>query len=89
MPTKVNSPRPHPWLLIALHSPNAVPETGLGMAFRRKAGQCAPHCRAVRSPQSRLSWNNREIRALFAYFGAERAKFLCSPDCVAERAVSR
>jgi len=33
--------------------------------------------------------NNREIRALFASFGAERAKFLCSyietPDDVAGR----
>ena len=36
MPTKVNSPRPHPWLLIALHSPNAVPETGLGMCLPEK-----------------------------------------------------
>jgi hypothetical protein len=36
MPTKVNSPRPHPWLLIALHSPNAVPETGLPMGPSEK-----------------------------------------------------
>src|SRR5450759_1213479 len=42
-------------------------------------------CGAVRSPQSGLSRNNREIRALFAYFGVERAEFLCSSDCVAER----
>src|ERR1700722_1611556 len=34
----------------------------------------------------RFQSKNREIRALFAYFGAKRAKFLCSPDCVAERA---
>jgi hypothetical protein len=32
-----------------------------------------------------LPRNNREIRALFAYFGVERAEFLCSSDCVAER----
>src|SRR5450759_4853052 len=42
-------------------------------------------CGAVRSPQSGLSRNNREIRALFAYFGVERAEFLCSSDCVAGR----
>jgi hypothetical protein len=33
--------------------------------------------------------NNREIRALFAYFGVELAEILCSSDCMAERAVSR
>src|ERR1700722_7711415 len=33
----------------------------------------------------RFQSKNREIRALFAYFGAKRAKFLCSPDCEAER----
>ena len=38
----------------------------------------------VLSLQSGLSGNNREIRALFAYFSAERAKILCSSDCVAE-----
>jgi len=32
-----------------------------------------------------LSGHNREIRALFAYFGGRRADFLCSTDCVAER----
>jgi hypothetical protein len=36
MPPKVNSPRPHPWLLIALHSPNTVPEPGLGMCLPEK-----------------------------------------------------
>jgi hypothetical protein len=51
-----------------------------------KAGR-SPLCRrAVRSLWSDLPLNNREIRALFAYFGAERVKILCSSDCVAERA---
>ena len=42
-------------------------------------------CRTVRSPQSGLVGNNREIRAIVAYFGGRTADFLCNPDCVAER----
>jgi hypothetical protein len=53
---------------------------------REKLGIYRFHFRAVRSLQSGLSTNNREIRALFAYFSAERAKILCSSDCMAERA---
>ena len=34
--------------------------------------------------ESGSSENSREIRALFAYFGAKRADFLCRSDCVAE-----
>jgi hypothetical protein len=41
-------------------------------------------CRAVRSLRSGLPENNREIRPLFAHFGAKRVDFLCSSDCVAE-----
>src|SRR5271155_1661114 len=52
---------------------------------REKLGIYRFHFRAVRSLQSGLSTNNREIRALFAYFGAERAEILCSSDYVAER----
>jgi hypothetical protein len=50
-----------------------------------KPGQYRIRCRAVRSLRSGLFGNNRERRALFAYFGAEPAEFLCSADCVAER----
>ena len=48
-------------------------------------GQYCIRCRAVRSLQSGSSGNNREIRALFAPFGAKPAEVVCSPDCVAER----
>ena len=51
---------------------------------REKLGIYRFHFRAVRSLQSGLSTNNREIRALFAYFGADRAEILCSSDCMAE-----
>jgi hypothetical protein len=54
-------------------------------AFRRKARTGHFRCRAVRSLQSNLSRNNREMRALFAHLGEQIAEFLCSPDCVAER----
>jgi hypothetical protein len=52
---------------------------------REKLGIYRFHFRAVRSLQSGLSTNNRAIRALFAYFSAERTKILCSSDCMAER----
>jgi len=41
--------------------------------------------RAVRSLKSGLPVSNRKIRALFAYFVADRAEILCSSDCMAER----
>src|SRR5271155_3075830 len=70
--TKVN-PR---WLdcrlVIALHSPNASLETGLRMYPPEKSPDSDPlRCRAVRSLQSGLCANNREIRACFAYFGVK------------------
>jgi hypothetical protein len=37
MPTKVNSLRPNPRLLIALHSPIALPQTGLRMCLPEKS----------------------------------------------------
>jgi hypothetical protein len=37
MPTQVNSPWPNPQLLIALHSPNALQETGLRMCLPEKS----------------------------------------------------
>jgi hypothetical protein len=37
MPTKVNSLRPNPRLLIALHSPNALPQTGLLVCVPEKS----------------------------------------------------
>jgi hypothetical protein len=84
--TEVNSLGPNPRLVIALHSPNALLETGLRMCPPEKSRNSDRlRCRAVRSLQSGLSRHNREIRAISAYFGGRRADFLCSADCVAER----
>src|SRR5271155_457819 len=59
-------------LVIALHSPNASLETGLRMCPPEKSPDSHPlRCRAVRSLQSGLCANNREIRAWFAYFGVK------------------
>jgi hypothetical protein len=70
--------------LIVLHSPYASLKPDCACALWRKGGRC-PLCRgAVRSLKSGLPVNNREIRALFAYFGADRAEILCSSDCMAE-----
>jgi hypothetical protein len=70
----------------ALHSPNALLETGLRICPAEKIRD-SDHlrCQAVRSLQSGLSWNNREIRAFCAFFGGRGADFLSGPDCVAER----
>ena len=54
------------------------------MPSGEKLGKYRIRCRAVRSLQSGLFGNNREIRALFAYFGAKRVEFPCSSDCMAE-----
>jgi hypothetical protein len=83
---KVNSLWPNLRLLIALHSPDAVLETGL----RRRLREKSRHRAAFAAEQSVLcspvcGSNNREIRALFAYFGAKRVEFLRSRDCMAER----
>jgi len=74
--TKVNSLGSNSGPLIALPSPYAHFETGLRMCPPEKSldNDCI-RCRGVRSPQSGLSGNNREIRALLAYLGAERAEF--------------
>jgi len=64
--------------LIALHSPDALIETGRRMCPPEKTIKKSPTARAVRSHQSGLPMDNSEIRALFAYFGVERAEILCS-----------
>jgi len=84
---KVNSLWPNPRLLIALHSPNSLLETGLRMCPREKEpGQwlpsrqqsvlCSPVCLGIIAKYGHVSRISGEI-------GAD---FLCSPDCVAERA---
>jgi len=45
---------------------------------REKLGADRLHCWAIRSLQSGLSGNNREIGALFVYLGAKRAEFVCT-----------
>src|ERR1700689_4287459 len=69
MLTEAHSPCPNPRLLIALHSPAGLRETGLSMCPTEKS-QLIDRVRwwAVRSLQSGLSRKNREIRACFAYF---------------------
>jgi hypothetical protein len=72
--------------LIALHSPNALFETGLRMCPAEKNRDSDPILsRAVRSLQSGLFGNNRGKLAYFAYLRGIEAGILCSPDCVAER----
>ena len=67
--TKVNPLWRNLRLVIALHSPNALLETGLSMCPPEKSRDSHPlRCRAVRSLLSGLSGKNREIRACFAYF---------------------
>src|SRR5580692_9281535 len=59
--------------LIALHSPNAVPETGLLMCPPEKSRPLTCFVgSAVSSLQSGLSGKNREIRACFVYSAASR-----------------
>jgi len=68
----------------------ALLETGLQMCpLEKSQDKDRIRCRAVRSLQSGLSTNNREIRALFGYFGADRAQIVWGSDCMAERAVWR
>ena len=70
--TKVNSRSPNPQLLIALHSPNGLRETGLRMCPPEKSRDSDPDLtRAVRSLQSGLLSNYREMRASFAHFGGK------------------
>jgi hypothetical protein len=77
---------PHHRFLIALHSPEALIETGLHRCPAEKSRDSDPFAdEQSHSLQSGLPVNNREMRALFAYFGAERAGILCSLDCMAER----
>jgi hypothetical protein len=86
MLTKVNPHAPRHRFVIALPSPCGVVETGLRIRLLGKSPSSDRiGCGAVRSLQSALSGNNREIRALFVYFGGKRAGFLCTSDCVAER----
>jgi hypothetical protein len=66
---KVNSLSPNPQLLIALHSPNGLRETGLHLCLPEKRPERdALLSRAVRSLQSGLLRNYREKWATFAYF---------------------
>jgi hypothetical protein len=61
---KVNSLWLNPRILIALHSPCALLETRLRMCLPEKTVKKRPTARAVRSLQSGLPLNNREILAL-------------------------
>src|ERR1700730_7087174 len=65
---------PNPRLLIALHSPNALPQTGLLMCLPEKRRTLTAFGAEQSVPQSGLSTNYREIRASFAYFGGQRGE---------------
>jgi len=70
MPTKVNSLLTNSRLLIALHSPHGLLETGLNLCPSEKnRGKSPLRCRIVHSLQSGFFRKNRETRACFAYFG--------------------
>jgi len=72
MPTKVNSQWLNPRLLIALHSPTAILETGLRMCPAEKSRDSDPVLSfAVRFLQSGLLRNYREKWASFAHFGGK------------------
>ena len=69
---KVNSLRRIPRFVIALHSPNALVETGLLMCASEKNWDSdGLRCRAVHYLQSGLWTKYCEIRAWFTYFGGE------------------
>jgi hypothetical protein len=75
MPIKVNSRWPTSWLLIALHSPRVLSETGLSMCPSEKSQLSdRVHWWAVRSLQSGLSRTNREIWACFAHSVGNRGR---------------
>ncbi len=63
------------WLLIVWRSPNAIRETGLPMCPpEKKPVKVLLRCRAVRSLQSGLSRENREIRAYFVHLAENRGR---------------
>jgi hypothetical protein len=66
---KVNSLWSNSRLVIALHSPKALPETGLLMCLPEKSqDRHRIRWRAVHSLQSGLATNNRKIRSMFSIF---------------------
>jgi hypothetical protein len=87
---KVNPLGPNPGLVIALHSPSALPETGLPMCPQEKGRQInAIRSRVVHSLQSALRAKYYQIRACLAYFAAKAGHFLYSLDLLAERETCR
>jgi hypothetical protein len=83
--TEVTSLGPNPQLLIALHSPDALLETGLRMCLPEKSR----HGTASDAEQSVLCspvcWGRiAKYGHVSCILGLGEAKFLCSPDCVAE-----
>ncbi len=84
--TKVNPLGPNPGLVIALHSPRALPETGLPMCPPEKGRQLdAIQSRAVHSLQFTLLTKYCETRACFAYFAAKGGAVSLQLDLLAER----
>ena len=81
----VKSLSPNHRLVIALHSPGGVVETGLPMCPpEKKARKLAWGSEAGHFLQSGLSATSEELRAISCDFQIYAAEFLCTPDCVAE-----
>ena len=83
---EVNSRCPKPGILIALHSPYAILETGLRICHPEKSQPVdAIRSRAVRSLQSALRTKYYEIRASLRISRQKAGQFLCGLDLLAER----
>jgi len=67
--------------VVALIDPIGKPDAGVFVCPERAVWPSSGLC--LNLPHQALGLYNREIRALFAYFGAERAKILCNSNCMA------
>src|SRR5438105_14951872 len=81
---KVKSLSPHHRFVIALHSPDAVVETGLSLCPAQKnARKLAGFDWTL--PPVLFAGKTCGIAAMFSDSCSNVARFLCNPDCVAER----
>ena len=79
MPSKSRSLSPHHRFAIALHSPSALPETGLQTCPPEKVRQIdAIRSRAVHSLQSALRRKSYEYGHTLRISGQKAGQFLCS-----------
>ena len=77
---------PHHRLVIALHSPDGVAETGLCVCPPEKsATKLAARGSTGHSLRCGLKARPTEFRRFSTILASNAARFLCNPDCVAER----